>query len=53
MIRLDNQVAMSTGSGRGLGAAYASLLAERGARVVIDDTVVAKDGMGLRSKCGS
>lgn len=34
MIRLDNQVAIVTGSGRGLGAAYARLLAERGARVV-------------------
>ena len=34
MIRLDDQVAIITGSGRGLGAAYARLLAERGARVV-------------------
>jgi NAD(P)-dependent dehydrogenase (short-subunit alcohol dehydrogenase family) len=30
MIRLDNQVAIMTGSGRGLGAAYARLLAEKG-----------------------
>ena len=29
MIRLDDQVAIITGSGRGLGAAYAHLLAER------------------------
>jgi NAD(P)-dependent dehydrogenase (short-subunit alcohol dehydrogenase family) len=40
MIRLDDQVAISTGSGRGLGAAYARLLAERGARVVVHDAGV-------------
>ena len=34
MIRFDDQVAVVTGSGRGLGEAYASLLATRGARVV-------------------
>ena len=44
MIRLDNQVAMITGSGRGFGAAYASLLAERKTRVVIHDASVNKDG---------
>lgn len=47
MIRLDDQVAVITGSGRGLGAAYARLLAERGARVVIHDTGVNKDGTGF------
>ena len=44
MIRLDEQVAIVTGSGRGLGAAYARLLADRGARVVIHDAGVSKDG---------
>ncbi|MGJ5674834.1 MAG: hypothetical protein ACR9NN_14660 [Nostochopsis sp.] len=34
MIRLDDQVAIITGSGRGLGSAYARLLAERGARIL-------------------
>lgn len=46
MIRLDDQVAIITGSGRGLGAAYARLLAERGARVVVHDAGVNKDGTG-------
>jgi NAD(P)-dependent dehydrogenase (short-subunit alcohol dehydrogenase family) len=47
VIRLDDQVAIITGSGRGLGAAYALLLAERGARVVIHDIGVNKDGTGF------
>ncbi|MBW4471516.1 MAG: SDR family NAD(P)-dependent oxidoreductase [Stenomitos rutilans HA7619-LM2] len=46
MIRLDNQVAIITGSGRGMGFAYARLLADRGARVVIHDAGVGQDGMG-------
>lgn len=47
MIRLDDQVAIITGSGRGLGEAYARLLAERGTRVVIHDAGVNKDGTGF------
>jgi NAD(P)-dependent dehydrogenase (short-subunit alcohol dehydrogenase family) len=47
VIRLDNHVAIITGSGRGLGAAYARLLAERGARVVVHDAGVNKDGTGF------
>lgn len=45
-IRFDGQVAIVTGSGRGLGAAYARLLAERGAGVVIHDAGVTLDGTG-------
>jgi NAD(P)-dependent dehydrogenase (short-subunit alcohol dehydrogenase family) len=45
-IRFDGQVAIVTGSGRGLGAAYARLLAQRGARVVVHDAGVTLDGKG-------
>ncbi|WP_313803811.1 SDR family NAD(P)-dependent oxidoreductase [Sphingobium sp.] len=36
-VRLDGQVAIITGAGRGVGRATASLLAERGAQLVIND----------------
>ena len=45
-IRFDGQVAIVTGGGRGLGAAYARLLAGRGAAVVVHDAGVAADGGG-------
>jgi NAD(P)-dependent dehydrogenase (short-subunit alcohol dehydrogenase family) len=47
MIRFDGQVAIVTGSGRGLGEAYARLLAERGARVVVHDAGVTLEGQGF------
>ena len=37
MLRLDGQVAIVTGAGRGMGRAHALLLAQRGARVVVND----------------
>jgi NAD(P)-dependent dehydrogenase (short-subunit alcohol dehydrogenase family) len=45
-IRFDGQVVVITGAGRGLGAAYARLIAARGALVVVHDAGVAQDGSG-------
>ena len=39
-IRFDGQVAVVTGAGRGLGAAYARLIAARGGAVVVHDAGV-------------
>lgn len=45
-ISFDQQVAIITGAGRGLGRAYALELARRGARVVVNDLGAAPDGSG-------
>jgi len=45
-ISFDDQVAIITGGGGGLGRAYALELARRGARVVVNDLGGARDGTG-------
>jgi len=46
MVKLDGRVAVVTGAGRGLGREHALLLAQHGAKVVVNDRGVGADGIG-------
>jgi NADPH:quinone reductase-like Zn-dependent oxidoreductase len=47
VIDVKGQVVLVTGAGRGLGEAYARLLAARGAHLAVHDAGVDRDGSGV------
>lgn len=51
-LSFDGQTVIVTGAGGGLGKAYATFFASRGANVVVNDLGVSSKGEGSSSKVG-
>lgn len=52
MARLDGRVAIITGAGRGIGAAYATTLAEEGAKIVVTDIIDTANTVNIIKQAG-
>jgi NAD(P)-dependent dehydrogenase (short-subunit alcohol dehydrogenase family) len=49
-LRLDGRVVIVTGGARGIGRSYVDLLAQRGARIIVNDLGVERDGSSPRAQ---